>query len=126
MNLTLWIIACVLAAVFTASGLMKLLLPKEKLIASGFGWAENFSPTAIRLIGVAEVLAAKGLILPAVLHVVPVLVPLAAVGLVLVMVVAAVVHSRLKEGPMVAVNVLLLALAATVAWGRFGPYGFTG
>jgi DoxX-like family len=126
MNLTLWIIAGVLAAVFTASGLMKLLLAKQKLIASGFAWAQNLSPTAIRRIGVAEVLAAKGLILPAVLHIVPILVPVAAAGLVLVMAGAAIVHAQLKEGPMVIVNVLLLALAATVAWGRFGPYGFTG
>ena len=125
MNLTLWIIAGVLAAAFTASGLMKLLLPKEKLIASGFGWAETLSPTVIRRIGGAEVLAAKGLILPAVLHVVPLLVPLAAVGLVLVMSGAAIVHARLKDALTVAVDVVLLALAATLAWGRLGPYNFT-
>ena len=126
MNVTLWIIAGVLAAVFTASGLMKLLLPKEKLITSGFRWAERFSPKAIRLIGVAEVLAAKALILPAVLHVMPVLVPLAAVGLMLVMIGAIIVHARLKEAPMVLANIALLGLAATVAWSRFGPYSFSG
>jgi hypothetical protein len=50
-----------------------------------------------------------------------VLVPLAAVGLVL-MVGAAVTHRRRGELPMVAVNGVLLLLAEVVAWARFGPY----
>jgi hypothetical protein len=37
---------------------------------------------------------------------------------------AAVVHARRKETPLIAVNVVLLVLAAVVAWGRFGPYAF--
>jgi uncharacterized membrane protein YphA (DoxX/SURF4 family) len=122
MNLALWTIAIVLAVGFAASGLMKLVRSKEQLVASGFGWAQDFSPTTIRLIGIAEVLGAVGLILPAALHIAPILVPLAAVGLALVMVGAAVVHARRKEAPMVAINVVLLGLAIVVAWGRFGPY----
>jgi uncharacterized membrane protein YphA (DoxX/SURF4 family) len=124
MNLALWIVAIVLAAGFTASGLMKLLVPKDKLVNAGQGWAQDFSPTSIRLIGVAEALGAAGLILPAVTHIAPILVPLAAIGLVLVMVGAAVVHARRKEAMNIAVNVVLLALAVFVAWGRLGPYSF--
>jgi uncharacterized membrane protein YphA (DoxX/SURF4 family) len=124
MNLALWIVAIVLAVGFTASGLMKLLVPKDKLVSSGQGWAQDVTPTNIRLIGVVEVLGAVGLILPAVTHIVPILVPLAAVGLVLVMVGAAAVHARRKEIPNIGVNVVLLALAVFVAWGRFGPYTF--
>jgi hypothetical protein len=78
----------------------------------------------IKLIGTVEVLAAIGLILPAVLDIAPVLVPLAAVGLILLMIGAAVTHGRRKESRNVAVNVVLLLLAAFVAWGRFGPYSF--
>jgi len=59
---------------------------------------------------------------PQFLHVAPVLVPLAAVGLILVMLGAAVVHARRHELPNVAVTIVLLILAAVVAWGRFGPY----
>ena len=70
-------------------------------------------------------LAAVGLILPAVLDIVPVLVPLAALGLVLLMVGAIVTHTRRKENPMVVVNLVLLALAAFVVVGRFGPESFT-
>jgi uncharacterized membrane protein YphA (DoxX/SURF4 family) len=124
MNVALWIVAIVLAAGFAASGLMKLLVPKEKLVNVGQGWAQDFSATNIRLIGVAEVLGAAGLILPAVTHIAPILVPLAAIGLVLVMLGAAVVHARRKETMNIAVNVVLLALAVFVAWGRLGPYAF--
>src|SRR5246127_5942534 len=117
MNLALWVIAIVLAVGFAASGLMKILRTKEQLVASGFGWAQDFSPSTIRLIGVLEILGAIGLILPAALHIAPILVPLAAVGLILVMIGAAVVHTRRHELPNVAINVVLLLLAAFVAWG---------
>jgi uncharacterized membrane protein YphA (DoxX/SURF4 family) len=125
MNLALWIIAIVLPVVFAASGLMKQFVPKDKLVTSGQGWAQDFSPTSIRLIGLAEILGAVGLVLPAAVHIAPILVPLAAVGLALVMAGAAAVHARRKEAPMIAMNVVLLVLAVVVAWGRFGPYSFT-
>jgi len=124
MNVVLWIIASVLAVLFLASGAMKLLQPKEKLAASGQEWTEGFSANTIKLIGGLEVLAAIGLILPAVVDVVPVLVPLAALGLVLVMIGAIVTHARRRENPMVVVNLVLLVLAAVVVWGRFGSYSF--
>jgi hypothetical protein len=80
-NLALWIIAGVLAFAFAGSGILKLVQPKDKLVASGVGgWAADWSPVSIKLIGVAEILGAIGLILPALVHVAPVLVPLAAVG----------------------------------------------
>jgi len=101
MNLALWVMAIVLAAVFAGSGLMKQFVPKDKLVTSGQGWAQDFSPTSIRLIGLAEILGAIGLVLPAA------------------------VHARRKEAPMVAMNAVLLVLAVFVAWGRFGPYSFT-
>lgn len=126
MNLALWIIAGVLAFAFAASGAMKLVQSKDKLVASPTGgWAADWSPNSIKLIGVAEILAAIGLILPAAVHVAPILVPLAAVGVILVMIGAAVVHGRRHELPNVVINVVLLLLAAFVAWGRFGPHSFS-
>jgi uncharacterized membrane protein YphA (DoxX/SURF4 family) len=125
MNLALWIIAIVLAVAFAGSGLMKLVVPKDKLVTAGQGWAQDYSSTNIRLIGLVEVLGAVGLVLPAALHIAPILVPLAAVGLALVMVGAIVVHARRKEPMNIVVNVLLIVLAVIVAWGRFGPYSFT-
>jgi uncharacterized membrane protein YphA (DoxX/SURF4 family) len=125
MNLALWIIAIVLAAVFAASGLMKQFVPKDKLVTSGQGWPQDFSPTSIRLIGLAEILGAIGLVLAAAVHIAPILVPLAAVGLALVMAGAVAVHARRKETMNIAINVVLIALAVFVAWGRFGPCSFT-
>jgi hypothetical protein len=123
-NLALWIVAGVLAAGFAASGLMKLLVPKEKLVTSGQGWAQDVSPAGIRSIGIVELLGAIGLIAPAVTHIAPILVPLAAVGLAFVMVGAAVVHARRRETPNILVNVALFAMAIFVAWGRLGPFAF--
>ena len=125
MNTVLWIIASVLAVLFLLFGLLKIARPKEKLVASGIAWAEDFGPGVVKTLGALEVLAAIGLILPAVLGVAPVLVPLAALGLVVVMVGAAITHVRRKESPGLIVNVVILALAAVVVWGRFGPYAFT-
>jgi len=124
-NTVLWIIASVLAVLFLLFGLLKIARPKEKLVASGIAWAEDFGPGVVKTLGALEVLAAIGLILPAVLGVAPVLVPLAALGLVVVMVGAAITHVRRKESPGLIVNVVILALAAVVVWGRFGPYAFT-
>lgn len=77
---------------------------------------------SIRLIGLAEILGAIGLALPAAVHIASILVPLAAVGLALVMAGAAAVNAPRKEAPMIAVNAVLLVLAVVVAWGRFRPY----
>lgn len=124
MDVVLWILAGLLAAAFLATGLLKLVRSREQLAQAGLGWVEDFGDGTVRLIGVLEVLAAVGLVLPPVVGVAEVLVPLAATGLVLVMGGAIVTHARRGETSMVVVNVVLLVLAALVAWGRFGPYAF--
>ncbi len=126
MNIALWIIAGLLAVAFLASGAMKLSQPKEKLAALGMGWVEDSSAGTVKAIGTLEVLAAVGLILPAALDIAPVLVPLAAVGLVLLMAGAIITHLRRHEARVIASPIALLALAVLVAWGRFGPQSFTG
>jgi uncharacterized membrane protein YphA (DoxX/SURF4 family) len=125
MHVALWIVAGLLAIAFLASGAMKLVQPKEQLVASGMPALENFSAGAIKAIGALEVLAAVGLILPAALGIAPVLVPLAAVGLVLMMVGATITHLRRHEVQAIVVPLALLAMAALVAWGRLGPESFT-
>jgi len=122
MNIALWIVAGLLALLFLGAGAMKLTQPKAKLAASGLSWTEDFSDNTVKAIGGLEALAGLGLILPAALGILPVLTPLAATGLVLVMIGAAITHVRRKEYPVIAANVVLLAAAAFVAWGRFGPY----
>lgn len=123
MNLTLWIIAGILAVVFGLAGLLKATQPKEKL-AQNMPWVEDFSAGTVKLIGVVEILGAIGLILPAALGIAPVLTPIAATGLAITMALAAVVHLRRKEAALVPVNLVLLALAAFVAVLRFGSQAF--
>jgi uncharacterized membrane protein len=123
MNVFLWIVAVVLAAAFVMAGVMKGTQPKEKL-APKLPWVEDFSPGTVRFIGVVELLGGLGLILPAATGMAPILTPLAATGLAIVMVLAAAMHIRRKEPSGVVVNAVLFALAAFVAWGRFGPYAW--
>lgn len=118
MNVFLWILQLGLALVFLGAGLTKLIQPKEKL-RPRMGWVEAFEPGLIKLIGAAELLAAVGLVLPWWTGIAPVLTPVAAVGLMAVMLGAAVTHARRKEYPMVAATVVLFILAAVVAFGRF-------
>jgi len=122
MNITLWIITSVLALAFLAAGAMKLAQPQEKLAASGMGWTEDVTPGAIKAIGLAEVLGALGLILPAVSGIATFLVPVAATGLAVVMVGAVITHMKRGEKQMVVINVVLAALALIVAVGRYGTW----
>lgn len=124
MNVALWIIAGLLAVAFLVSGAMKLTRSREELAASGMGYVNDFSDRTIKIIGTLEVLAAFGLVLPAVLGVAPVLVPLASLGLVLLMVGAVITHTRRKESQPIIVNLVLSVLAVVVVVGRFGPYNF--
>ena len=118
MGVALWVVQGLLAVAFLGAGAMKLSQPKEKL-AANMGWVEDFSQPAVRLIGAVEVLGAIGLVLPALTGILPWLTPLAALGLVLLMVGAALTHLRRKEYGNIAMNAVLLVLAAFVAYGRF-------
>ena len=128
MNLILWIIAGLLAVVYLASGTGKLIVPKEKLAAfPGGGWIEDFSAGSVKAIGALEVLAAVGLVLPAATGIAPVLVPLAALGLVLIMGGAVITRLRRHEPKPMVADLVYLALLVFVAFGRFfGPESFTG
>ena len=123
MNIALWVIAGLLAAVFLLAGITKLTQPREKL-ATMMTWTKDHSEGRVKTLGTLEVLAAIGLILPAALNIVPVLVPLAALGLVVVMIGAVFTHARRNEYQAIGANVVILLLAAVVVWGRFGPYSF--
>ncbi|GHO98170.1 hypothetical protein KSF_082180 [Reticulibacter mediterranei] len=120
MNIALWIIAGLLAAVFLFAGANKLFIPREKLAkAPGGGWVLDFSAGFVKALGAVEILGAVGLILPALFGIAPVLVSLAAVGLALIMGGAAVVMFRRQEFKHALLNLAYFALAAFVAWGRF-------
>ncbi|MGW0803499.1 DoxX family protein [Nonomuraea sp. NPDC002799] len=127
MNLALWIAAGLLAAVALGGGISKTFVPKEKLAAAhGGGWTANAGVGFVKTLGILELLAAAGLILPAALGIAPVLVPVTAVCWVLLMVGAMITHGRRGEFAFVALNLGYLALAAFIAWGRFALEPFIG
>jgi uncharacterized membrane protein YphA (DoxX/SURF4 family) len=121
MNVAVWVLQVLLALAFVLAGAMKATQPRQRL-ATNMGWVEDFSDNTVRTIGVLELLAGIGLLLPAVTGVATVLVPLAAVGLALLMLLAALTHRRRGEPQMIGVNAVLLLVAVVVAWARFGPY----
>jgi hypothetical protein len=122
MDTALWILQGLLAAVFLATGLIKLTQPRAKMAAGPMHWAAGVSDAQFRTIGLLEVAGAVGVILPAALGIAPVLSALAAVGLVLTMVGAVATHVRFGETSRLAVPLLVLALALVVAVERFGPH----
>jgi hypothetical protein len=127
MNLALWIITGLLAAALLVST-SKMFVPREKIASVGAAaeWVLDFSPGALRAIGILELLAVVGLILPAVLDIAPVMVPVTAVGVALLFTGAAIMRVRRGETATVVPDVVYLAMALFVAWGRFGPESFTG
>lgn len=94
MNIALWIVAGLLAVAYVASGGLKVIMSKQKTAASGPAteWVEDSSPGAVKTIGVLEVLGGLGLTLPAAFGIASELVPLAALGLAMIMVGAATPH----------------------------------
>lgn len=130
MNLALWIVAGLLAALALFGGLTKAFMNKAKLddlgAKSGGGWTMHASAGFVRTLGGLEISAAAGLILPAVLGIAPVMVPVTAVCWTLLMIGAMITHARYEQYKYVALNLVYLAMAAFVAWGRFGPESFTG
>lgn len=118
MNTALWVIAIILAAAFAFVGMLKLVVPREKLITS-MGWTNDFSAAQIKLIGALELTGAIGLILPAVLDIRPQLVGLAAAGLAVTMMGAVMTHVRRKDpvGDVIP-GIVLFVLAVIEAIGR--------
>ncbi|MFZ8758803.1 DoxX family protein [Microbacterium sp. HMH0099] len=105
MLIAFWIITGLLAVAYLGAGLMKVARPKEALASSGMGWTEDFTIGPVKLIGFAEVVGAIGLVLPVLVNVAPILSPIAAIALAVLMIGAVVVHLRRKE-PFVAPLVL--------------------
>ena len=118
MNTFLWVLQGLLAAVMLMAGAMKLMKGKEKLAEDPrMGWVEDYSDGMVRTIGGLEVAGAFGLVLPWLLDIVPILTPLAAVGLMTVMIGAAQTHRRRNEA--IAPVAVLGVIALVIAIGRF-------
>ena len=122
MDIAVWIVTGIVAFILGGAGASKLVRSKEKILENpNMGWANDFSQSAIRLIGVAEVAGALGLVLPWALDVLPVLTPIAGYALAALMVGALVVHLRRGEYSglpfvlLLVVAPLFVAIVRTVA-----------
>ncbi|HYQ63159.1 DoxX family protein [Actinophytocola sp.] len=122
MNLALWIAAGLLTGVALLGGLTKTLLPRERIAAApGGGWTADVSEGFVRSLGVLEILAAVGLVVPALVGIAPVMVPVTAVCWVLLMIGAMITHARHDDGVRFLLgNLTYLVIAAFIALGRFG------
>ena len=115
MSIVAWIVGAVLAVAFFASGAMKVIQSREKLLDRGYGWAEDFTRSQIRLIGAAECLGAVGLIAPPIFRLWPTVSLAAAIGLTVLMAGAVIVHLRRHELNHVAAPAILAILTAALA-----------
>jgi uncharacterized membrane protein YphA (DoxX/SURF4 family) len=119
MNVALWIIQVLLALLFLFAGGTKLVLPLDVLKSMGSPNQILLPGLLVRFIGVCEVLGALGLILPGLVRIRPDLTPLAAAGLVIIMI-GATVLTFAGDGFAMALPPLMVGLlAAFVAYGRW-------
>jgi hypothetical protein len=125
-NLALWILAGALAVAYTTGGVSMVLLPKERYRALGPSqhWVDDFHDGHLKVIGTIKLVGCLGLILPAALNIEPVLSPLAACGLMLLMSGAATTRFRRSEWKFLVGDLVLLSLFAVLAWGRFDLHPF--
>ncbi|HTC88093.1 MAG TPA: DoxX family protein [Bryobacteraceae bacterium] len=104
-NRVLWIIQVLLALIFLFAGGVKLVMPAAELAKA----APMLSVGFLRFVGVCEVLGAIGLILPFLLRIRPGLTPLAALGLIVIMI-GAVVVTVMTNGVAMAIMPFVVGL----------------
>ncbi len=117
MTIVLWIIQALLALAFLIAGFMKGFGPLET-VKKNLAWTNEVPAGLVRFIGIAELLGAIGLILPEATNILPWLTIAAAVGLAIVMILAAGFHVVRKEWSTIVPSVVLFLLAAFIVIGR--------
>lgn len=117
LNTALWILQWVLGIYFIGTGVLHFIVPEG--LPPAMDWMYVLSDTLHIVSGSAEILGGLGLLVPAVTKIRPELVPLAATGLIAVMIGAMVWHIGREEFTNVGMNVVLASLLAVVAYGRW-------
>lgn len=115
MEIAYWIVAGLLAAFYLYAGGKKAGQSKERL-APMMGWVDTVPMPVVRGIGAIEILGAAGLVLPPLTGIAPVLAMVAALGLLVLQVLAAGLHLSRGEVRETGLNALLVVLAAAAAW----------
>jgi hypothetical protein len=117
-HIALWLVQIILSVSLIWAASLKFFQSIESLAAM-WPWAGDIPPVLVRLTGVPDTLVGIGLVLPALWRIKPKLTPIAAVGLILLMVCASIFHMVRAEGAQIMPNIIFAVLAAFVAWGRF-------
>ncbi|HEX9567577.1 MAG TPA: DoxX family protein [Thermoplasmata archaeon] len=117
LDVGLWIVQALLAVAFLLAGVMHAF--RYEAAKKNLPWVKDLPRGVVRLDGAVEILGAVGVILPRLTGILPVLTPLAAAGLALIMAVAITLHVRRKESRAIGVTGLLFLMAAFVAYGRW-------
>ncbi|MCU1411643.1 MAG: DoxX family protein [Rhodoglobus sp.] len=121
MTIAVWIVSGLVALLYLMAGGRKVTTAEAKLPAT-FPFVEATGVPLLRVIGALEVLGAVGVIVPAATGILPILTPIAATGLALIMVAAIVFHVRRGELKSLPFNIVLLVLPAFVAVARFAGF----
>ena len=122
LNIVLWILQAALAGLFGYAGYLKLTKSPDDL-AKMWAWANEVPAGLTRLIGVAEIAGAVGIVLPQLTGILPWLTPLAALGFLAIQIIAIAFHGvRGEMRQTVWLNLILLAASAFVIWGRWGLF----
>lgn len=118
LHIALWVVQVGLGLFFLMVGYSHGLMPYDEIAAQA-QWMQVVPHALSRFIGYAELLGGVGLILPAATRVLPWLTPLAALGVAVIMILAALFHLVRGEGSVIGLHVAITALALFVAWGRW-------
>ncbi len=118
-NIILWILQVLVGLAFIGAAYSHGIAPEQMLAQPGGEWVAALPRGLLSFIALCEFLGGVGVILPALTRIKPWLTPLAAALLALVMLLAMGFHIIRGEYPNVIFNLVLFALAAAVAYGRF-------
>ncbi|MFE2019395.1 DoxX family protein [Streptomyces sp. NPDC059499] len=115
MEIAYWIVAGLLGVFYLYAGGKKVAQRKEQL-APMMGWVDTVPMRLVRIIGVVEILGAAGLVLPPLTGIAPVLAVVAALGFLVLQVLATGLHLSRGEVRETGLNVALIVLAGVAAW----------
>ena len=125
MNITIWVFQVLLSLMFLFAGTMKSTQPITKL-AEMMKWPGEVPDTIVRIVGVSELLAGIGLLLPSLLRIQPKLSGYAAIGLAIIQLLAIPFHLSHGEGSLIGINIFILLICIFVAWGRLSKAPIAG
>jgi hypothetical protein len=117
-NIILWICQGTVAATLLWAAGMKLLNPVSKL-KNSWPWVAETPVFLVKFTGVTDMAGAVGLVCPMLFNFYPVLTPIAALCITVLMIIAGIFHIRRGEGSQININIIFALLAGFIAWGRF-------